>query len=62
MVSGEDLVEHMLWIAAGKALPARLTNQVHVPFKGSAIESRWACVYIYCANLVCVCIWSVDSV
>ena len=25
-VSGEDLVEHMLWVAAGEALPERLTK------------------------------------
>jgi 3-methylcrotonyl-CoA carboxylase alpha subunit len=25
-VSGEDLVEHMLWVAAGEALPERLTQ------------------------------------
>jgi acetyl/propionyl-CoA carboxylase alpha subunit len=28
LVSGEDLVEHMLWVAAGEALPGRLTQQV----------------------------------
>ena len=25
-VSGEDLVEHMLWVGAGEPLPARLTE------------------------------------
>src|SRR5690554_4231013 len=39
-VSGEDLVEHMLWIASGKALPDRLVKQGKIPFKGHAIESR----------------------
>lgn len=38
-VSGEDLVEHMLWVAAGEALPERLTAQP-VPFKGWAMEAR----------------------
>eukprot|EP00605_Chrysophyceae_sp_TOSAG23-4_P001472 GSChrysophyteH1.ASY1.ANO1.1608.1 assembled CDS len=40
LVSGEDLVEHMLWVAAGKKLPKRLTDQTFVPFKGWALESR----------------------
>lgn len=40
LVSGEDLVEHMLWIAAGKPLPERLTSVACLPFNGSAIESR----------------------
>lgn len=42
LVTGEDLVEHMLWIAAGKALPQRLTSVPHMclPFTGHAIESR----------------------
>lgn len=40
LVSGEDLVEHMLWIAAGKPLPSRLVKQTCLPFKGWAIESR----------------------
>jgi len=40
LVSGEDLVEHMLWIAAGKALPERLTKNPFLPYNGSAIESR----------------------
>jgi len=40
LVSGEDLVEHMLWIAAGKPLPDRLVKQPCLPFKGWAIESR----------------------
>eukprot|EP01038_Epipyxis_sp_PR26KG_P007590 gene7590-10339_t len=40
LVSGEDLVEHMLWIASGKPLPKRLTDLQCLPFKGSAIESR----------------------
>lgn len=40
LVSGEDLVEHMLWIAAGKPLPDRLVKQQCLPFFGSAIESR----------------------
>lgn len=40
LVSGEDLVEHMLWVAAGKALPAKMVEQQCLPFSGSAIESR----------------------
>jgi propionyl-CoA carboxylase alpha chain len=40
LVSGEDLVEHMLWIAAGKALPERLTKQQCLSPKGWALESR----------------------
>lgn len=40
LVSGEDLVEHMLWIAAGKPLPERLTKNPLLPYRGSAIESR----------------------
>lgn len=42
LVTGEDLVEHMLWIAAGKPLPARLTSlpNMCLPFNGNAIESR----------------------
>jgi propionyl-CoA carboxylase alpha chain len=40
LVSGEDLVEHMLWIGAGKPLPERLTKNPTLPFRGSAIESR----------------------
>ena len=40
MVSGEDLVEHMLWIAAGKKLPDRLTKQPFLQAKGWAFESR----------------------
>lgn len=40
LVSGEDLVEHMLWIAAGKPLPERLTKQQCLGYNGYAIESR----------------------
>lgn len=40
MVSGEDLVEHMLYIAAGQRLPQRLVAEPHLTAKGSAIESR----------------------
>ena len=40
LVSGEDLVEHMLWIAAGKPLPERLTSSPCLTAKGWAIESR----------------------
>lgn len=40
LITGEDLVEHMLWIASGKALPERLTKQQCLTFSGSAIESR----------------------
>lgn len=40
MVTNEDLVEHMLWIAAGKPLPERLTKNPMLNYNGSAIESR----------------------
>lgn len=40
LVSGEDLVEHMLYIAAGQRIPERLTKAPHLTAKGSAIESR----------------------
>jgi propionyl-CoA carboxylase alpha chain len=42
LVSGEDLVEHMLWVAAGRALPDRLLKLPArvVPHRGWAIESR----------------------
>jgi propionyl-CoA carboxylase alpha chain len=40
LVSGEDLVEHMLWVAAGKPLPERLTKLQCLPYNGSAIECR----------------------
>ena len=41
LVSGEDLVEHMLWIAAGKPIPARLlVNKGCLDANGWAIESR----------------------
>ena len=49
LVSGEDLVEHMLWIAAGRALPDRLLNSgersgegssVFLNAKGWAMEAR----------------------
>lgn len=40
MVTNEDLVEHMLWIAAGKPLPERLTKNPLLSYNGSAIESR----------------------
>lgn len=40
MVSGEDLVEHMLWIAADKPLPKRLTDKRCLDARGSAIECR----------------------
>jgi propionyl-CoA carboxylase alpha chain len=41
LVSGEDLVEHMLRIAAGEPLPARLLKDGgHIPYNGWAIESR----------------------
>jgi propionyl-CoA carboxylase alpha chain len=40
LVSGEDLVEHMLYIAAGQRIPDRLASAPHLTAKGSAIESR----------------------
>lgn len=39
-VGGEDLVEHMINIAAGRPLPERLTKQTFVPIQGWAMESR----------------------
>jgi acetyl/propionyl-CoA carboxylase alpha subunit len=33
-------VEHMLWVAAGKELPARLTAQPCLDPQGWAMESR----------------------
>ena len=39
-VSGEDLVEHMLWVASGKPLPQRLISNPFIEPKGWAIESR----------------------
>eukprot|EP00604_Paraphysomonas_vestita_P002528 CAMPEP_0174818072 /NCGR_PEP_ID=MMETSP1107-20130205/663_1 /TAXON_ID=36770 /ORGANISM="Paraphysomonas vestita, Strain GFlagA" /LENGTH=622 /DNA_ID=CAMNT_0016029415 /DNA_START=597 /DNA_END=2465 /DNA_ORIENTATION=+ len=40
LVTGEDLVELMLRIAAGERLPQRFIESPHVPFNGHAIESR----------------------
>ena len=40
LVTGEDLVEHMLYIAAGQKIPDRLTSNPHLNATGSAIESR----------------------
>jgi propionyl-CoA carboxylase alpha chain len=42
LVSGEDLVEHMLWTAAGRPLPDRLLSQNNGCLDpiGWAIESR----------------------
>jgi propionyl-CoA carboxylase alpha chain len=40
LVTGEDLVEHMLWIAAGRALPPRLTRAPHLEARGWALEAR----------------------
>ena len=40
LVSGEDLVEHMLYIAAGQKIPDRLAKHPHLNANGSAIESR----------------------
>ena len=40
LVTGEDLVEHMLYIAAGQRIPDRLAKQPFLNAKGSAIESR----------------------
>jgi acetyl/propionyl-CoA carboxylase alpha subunit len=33
-VSGEDLVEHMLWVGAGRALPQKFIENPSIPFKG----------------------------
>lgn len=33
-VTGEDLVEHMLWVAAGKPLPSRMLGKP-LPIKGA---------------------------
>jgi len=40
MVSGEDLVEHMLWVASGKPLPDRFIKNPFVESKGWSFESR----------------------
>lgn len=40
LITGEDLVELMLRVAAGERLPQRLIDSPHVPFQGHAIESR----------------------
>jgi len=40
LVSGQDLVEHMLWVAAGYPLPKDLVDQVFLPATGWAVESR----------------------
>ncbi len=40
LITGEDLVEIMLRVAAGERLPQRLIDSPHVPFNGHAIESR----------------------
>jgi len=40
MISGVDLVEHMLWIAAGRELPPHLRGDAPLPVTGWAIESR----------------------
>jgi len=40
LVSGEDIVEHMFWVAAKQPLPKRLTDKVHIQPRGWAIESR----------------------
>ena len=40
MVSQEDLVEHMLWVASGERLPQRFIDQPFVESKGWAFESR----------------------
>ncbi|CAE7585507.1 pccA [Symbiodinium microadriaticum] len=40
LISGEDLVELMIRVAAGEKLPQRFLDNPHVPFSGWAIESR----------------------
>ena len=40
LVSGEDLVELMLYVAAGRPLPQRMIDQPHLASSGWAIESR----------------------
>ncbi|KAJ1409257.1 carbamoyl-phosphate synthase L chain, ATP binding domain-containing protein [Ochromonadaceae sp. CCMP2298] len=40
LVTGEDLVEHMLYIAAGQPLPPRLTDSPYLDARGNAFESR----------------------
>jgi propionyl-CoA carboxylase alpha chain len=40
LISGEDLVEHMIRVAAGEKLPQKFIDDPHVPFSGWAIESR----------------------
>jgi len=38
MITGQDLVEWQIRVAAGQKLP--ITNQIHIPFNGHAIEAR----------------------
>jgi len=40
LVTGEDLVEHMLFVAAGHSLPPYLTSQPLLTARGHAFESR----------------------
>jgi propionyl-CoA carboxylase alpha chain len=40
LVSGQDLVEHMLWVAAGYPLPQDLVEKTFLPATGWAVESR----------------------
>jgi propionyl-CoA carboxylase alpha chain len=40
LVTGEDIVEHMINIAAGEKLPERFINNPFIPINGWAIESR----------------------
>jgi acetyl/propionyl-CoA carboxylase alpha subunit len=40
LVSGEDLVEHMLWVGAGRPLPQKFIDNPSAPINGWAIESR----------------------
>jgi propionyl-CoA carboxylase alpha chain len=55
LVSGEDLVEHMLNIAAGRPLPERLTKNPCLPFNGWAIESRvYAGTLFDTQNYICI--------
>ena len=64
MVSGEDLVEHMLYIASGQEIPARLTSAPHLTAKGSAIESRvYAEDPLRCVSVPCMycCMYSCPS-
>jgi hypothetical protein len=53
-VSGQDLVEHMLWVAAGYPLPKDLTDVTFLPATGWALESRYVCIWKYICMAVSI--------